>query len=263
VSKSGAVSAYGMSVGMAMPLLFLPSTLIGSLAMALVPELASKLQKKQFKEVQAEVGRAIMFSISVCALSMPLFIAAGRPLGLLLYNNAEVGDYLVKAAWTMLPISLEQITSSMMNSLGLELKSYRNYCVTIPIMVACVLALPFVMGMNAYFVAMGASAAVQTVLHIFAIRKKIGLTRKFMVPVFGCAVAAAAAATAGRLATLVAHGLPPIAEILIGGLVAFVSALVLCTVFGILPAKQGKFLRGLRPGALKRASVPKSFLGFF
>jgi stage V sporulation protein B len=263
VTKGEAVAAFGTSVGMALPLLFLPSTIIGSLAVALVPELSAKIQRKDFAGARKEVERSVLFSIAVCALSTPLFYAAGNPLGLFLYNNAEVGRYLAGAAWIMLPVSLEQITSSMMNSLGLELQSYRNYCVTVPLMLVCLLALPYFIGMNAYFVSLGAACGVQTLLHIWDMRKKIGLDCSFARPLLAGVAAIAVASAAGRLAGLLTDMLPLWLHIALVCAAALLCAGILCAAFGLLPVGKGRFLRKFPPRRAVKAAAARSFFGFF
>lgn len=242
MSNEGALAAYGSGVGMALPLLFLPSTIVGSLAVALVPELAANVQQKKYGAVNAQIGRSVIFSIIVCCVSMPFFYAAGNNLGVWLYDSAEVGKYLVSATWIMLPVSMEQITSSIMNSLDLELKSYRNYCVTAVILFACIIFLPRVVGMNAYFIGLGASTGVQTVMHIWDIRKKTGFSVNLILPLIKGAGALVPASLLGVFLSKILAGSPALVNIIASGGASVLAGLILCAVLGLikLPAFKKK-----------------------
>ncbi len=233
MTNSEALSAYGSAIGMALPLLFLPSTLVGSLAVALVPELAAKVQQKKFGEVNAQIGKAIIFSIVICCITMPFFYASGNQLGVLLYKSADVGKYLVSATWIMLPVSLEQITSSMMNSLDLELKSYRNYCVTSVILFACIIFLPKYVGVSAYFIGLGASTGAQTLLHIWDISKKTGFKQNLVLPLIKGLGALTLGALLGMLLSKLLSGIPAILNIIICGIVTVAASYLVCAALGL------------------------------
>lgn len=245
MSNSDSMAAYGAAVGMALPLLFLPSTVVGSLAVALVPELAANVQKKKHAEVNAQIGKAVIFSILVCCVSMPFFYASGDLVGVFLYKNADVGKYLVSATWIMLPVSIEQITSSMMNSLDLELKSYRNYCVTAVILFACIIFLPKYVGMNAYFIGLGASTGAQSVLHVWEIRKKTGFSMNLVLPLLKGAGALVPGAVLGVFLSNILANAPAIVNILVSGIAAVLCSLVMALVLGLakLPKREKKAAR--------------------
>ena len=258
MSKAESLAAYGAAIGMALPLLFMPGTVVGSLAVALVPELAANAQKKDGKAVNAQIGKALAFSILVCCLSMPFYYSTGNILGVWLYKNADAGRYLVSSTWIMLPVSLEQISGSMMNSLGLELKSYRNYCVTAVILFACIIFLPKLVGVHAYFIGLGASSGVQAIMHIWEIRKKTGFAANLIPPLLKSIAAAAVGAAVGTLLSRLMKTTPAIVNILVSGASAVLVSLAICLASGLvrLPALKKKAVSGISARNLSNQPCP-------
>ena len=63
VSSARAMSEYGVVFGMVMPVLMLPSTLIGSIALVLVPELAESYYKKEKDKVASLVKKSLNITL--------------------------------------------------------------------------------------------------------------------------------------------------------------------------------------------------------
>jgi stage V sporulation protein B len=163
-----AVSHFGIIVGMMFPLLTIPSTIISSLATALVPELSSSTKKAQ---IQNQIKKSINFTIFINFLFSPVFVALGQPLGEFLFGNAESGTYLARSAWAMIPLSLSQITSAILNSLGYEKTAMRNYFIGSVGLFFSVWFLPSVIGADAVVVGLGVSTAIAVILNVGTIKK--------------------------------------------------------------------------------------------
>ena len=78
--QKDALELFGVATGMVMPLIGTPLTVIGSLAIVLVPELAEDHQKRNLRRLQANVERALFFAVALACLLIPLFLAVGQPL---------------------------------------------------------------------------------------------------------------------------------------------------------------------------------------
>jgi O-antigen/teichoic acid export membrane protein len=98
-------------------------------------------------------------------------VALGQPLGELLFDNADSGIYLARSAWAMVPLSLSQITSAILNSLGYEKTAMRNYFFGSVGLFLAVWFLPAVIGADAVVVGLGVSTAVAVVLNVNVIKK--------------------------------------------------------------------------------------------
>ena len=81
MSGDVAVSEFGRVYGMAMPLVFMPSTFIGSLALVLVPELSSNYYSGNYKTLKNNIEKAIKFSVFIVSLIIPPFLVLGRNVG--------------------------------------------------------------------------------------------------------------------------------------------------------------------------------------
>lgn len=150
-----ALAAYGIAMGMTFPLLFLPSTIIGSLSMAIVPEISYNLESKNTIDVQNRIRSSIKFALFITACFLPAFIGLGEPIGEFLFNNTTSGYYLSYAAWIMIPLGINNIATSILNSLGLEAKGFINYIIGAGFLVFSIIFLPKYIGILALVWGMG------------------------------------------------------------------------------------------------------------
>ena len=172
MTQSEALSAFGSAFGMAVPLLFIPSTVIGSLALVLVPELAENFYKKQYATLKLNIEKAIKFSALIAGLIIPVFLSQGTEIGVILYGDAKAGNYLAVSAACMLPMSLMMITQSLLNSLGLEKKTLLSFIVGASVMLICIAFLPFVAGIYALAIGFLLSYTVTAAINLRMLHKK-------------------------------------------------------------------------------------------
>lgn len=172
-TNAQALSLYGIASGMTMPLLFIPMTIIGSLSFALVPDLASATAKNDDKYISSRVTTSIVFSMFVAFLIAPIFMGVGEQIGVFFYDNATSGILLSASAWIIIPLCLTNISSSILNAVGLELKSFKNYILGAIIMLLCIWFLPKYVGINALIWAMGGCFATSAILNIRMIKKQV------------------------------------------------------------------------------------------
>ena len=78
LSSQQATAQFGAAFGMAMPIIFIPATLIGSVALVLVPELSESFYKNQTKNLRKNIDKALKFSISVACLTIPVLLYQWR-----------------------------------------------------------------------------------------------------------------------------------------------------------------------------------------
>lgn len=180
MSNEQALYIFGASVGMAMPLLYIPITVVGSLAFVMIPTLSTAAAQNDTASMHKQISSAISFSIYVAALFVPMFYVLGEPIGNLVYSNADSGKFISVASWLLIPISVENITSSMMNSLDLERKSFVNYFIGSAVMFAIIFAFTGNFNINIYAIAMGVSLTASSVLDIMVIKKKTGVPLDFV-----------------------------------------------------------------------------------
>ena len=171
LSSADAVSQFGKVFGMAFPLIFAPATLIGSLALVLVPELSQDYYSRSFSKLKANVEKALRFTVLIACTLIPIFLAVGKEIGEFVYNDASVGEYIVKGAITMLPMSITLITTSMLNSLNKEKQTLLSFFSGASVMIICIYFLPPYIGIDALTVGMLFNYTVTAIINLIMLFK--------------------------------------------------------------------------------------------
>lgn len=165
------LSLFGSAIGMSFPLLFLPSTIIGSLAMTLIPDLASATAQNRTNYINDRIKNCIMFSFLVSFLFVPVFASLGVPICELLFGDTMAGNFLSASAWIMVPLSMTTITTSILNSLGLELKAFKYSIFGSIFLLLSVIFLPAYIGINSIIIGMGGCTAITMFLNLSMIAR--------------------------------------------------------------------------------------------
>ena len=143
-TNSEAVSVYGVIMGMTFPLLFAPLSIVGSLSMVLIPKISILNADKKYDTIADNINQSIRFALFLAVLIIPLYLSCGNLIGVVLYDNIQAGIYLQLSAVCILPLVLNNITSSVLNALNLEVKSFINYIIGTVVMFISLITLTFV-----------------------------------------------------------------------------------------------------------------------
>ena len=165
------MEAYGMAMGMTFPLLFLPSTIVGALSFALIPDLSTAIAKKDTNLIAERVKSSLSFALFVSALIIPFYMGCGQEIGLFLYDNASSGIYLSRAAWVMVPLGLCNVTSSILNAFNLEVKSFVNNMIGGAVLLLFVVFGSGIMGVDALIFGFGGCMTITTILNLIMLKK--------------------------------------------------------------------------------------------
>lgn len=171
MGSSAAIGEFGKIFGMAFPLVSMPSTIIGSLAVVLVPELSSNYYSAKYATLKNNVEKAIKFSVFAACLIIPVFLSLGREIGVFLYDDEIAGSYVVKAAAMTLPLSITIISTSMLNSLNKEKTTLLFYLSGASLMLLCIYFLPKYLGVNSLIAGMAISYVVSSVANVILLYK--------------------------------------------------------------------------------------------
>ena len=233
MSVAESMAVYGASVGMAFPLLYIPITVVGSLAYVLIPTLSTAMAKKDMASVRRQIEQAISFSIVVAALFVPVFRALGKEIGMFVYDNEMSGKFLSSCAWLLIPVSVENITSSMMNSLDLEKSSFFNYGIGAVLLFGIMFAFMNKFRIEIMIIGYAVSWTVSSVLDIIRIRKKTGIKLSFVLPLIkSAALVFPSTILIKSLYSLISF-MPKILSVGISSLAGLAFILILGIVFGI------------------------------
>lgn len=234
LSNSQAMEIYGSSVGMSMGFLFAPITLTGALAVALVPRVNEEYECRKLTCLGNTAKNAVGFSIITASVFIPLFFIMGDEIGMFVFNNQLSGVFLAKASVIIISLTVEHITSSMMNSMGLQLQAFINYYIGVVLLVVCIWFFTPWIGIDALIIGLGIANTVSALLHIYQIKKltsmkldflkTLALNLAFMIP--SCALTFSLKALLGFA--------PVLARLLICGAVAVGSIVFLNICFNLL-----------------------------
>ena len=172
-----AISLFGITLGMTLPLLYLPNTLVGSLCTALIPDLAKLKAENNMQEFSSKVKTSFVFSVFISLLLVPCFIAVGKEIGLFVYNNELSGIMLQYSALIMLPMGINDIAASVLNSLGYEVKSFKNYVFGSIFLIISIFLLPRYFGIYSLLIGMAGSLVISGYLNLKMIKKELGIKK--------------------------------------------------------------------------------------
>ena len=182
-SNEQALSLLGIAMGMTIPLLTIPSTLTGSLSMALIPQLSVLQKENNSFALNNQINSSVLFTLICTFLVVPLFMGIGLPICEFLFNNSTAGLLLEKYAWIVVPTGLMQICTSILNSLGKEFYTFITYAIGGIVLFICIIFLSPVLGIEALFLSMGINALLVTVLNYIKIKKTTNLNSKIVLKV--------------------------------------------------------------------------------
>lgn len=171
-TESQTMSLFGSAAGQAIPLLFIPTTLIGSFTLVLIPEISENYYRKNNFALKRDVEKAIKFTSVLTCFFIPVFFVCGKHLGIIIFDSAECGEYLTASAFLMLFMGLSNITTSILNSIGCEVRTLL-YCVAGgSLMLLSIWFLPAYIGIYALLVGFSFVYVITTVLNLLLLRKK-------------------------------------------------------------------------------------------
>jgi len=173
-SASRAMSDYGIVYGMVMPVVMIPSTLIGSIALVLVPELSECFYKKQTEKLSALVEKALNVTLLVAFLLVPFFLVCGETVGIFLFSDATSGKMIANCALMLIPLSLTMISTSMLNSMGCEKHTLIFFLAGSAAMMLSVWFLPRYLGSGALLVGIFLDYLVTAICSLVLLRKRTG-----------------------------------------------------------------------------------------
>ncbi len=171
-SERAALELFGVVSGMAMPVLFIPSTIIGSLALVLVPTLSENFYRKNTKKLHEQLQRGLQIAFLISCFLFPFFLVLGADLGRLAFSNALAGELIEKGSPLLIPLSLTIISTAMLNSMGFERQTFLYYFLSAAALLVCVLLLPSVCGAFAYILGLIACHTVNALCNLWLLGKK-------------------------------------------------------------------------------------------
>ena len=170
LTRSEALSIYGVFTGMVLPLLFFPTTLTGSLSVLLLPSVSEYQARGEKEKIKSTIRRNISFCLLLGFLSTLLFSTLGPCIGKLLYDNELAGSYLRITAFISPFLYINSTLSGILQGLG---KTGQLFAINVSLLILrlfCIhLTLPL-FGMSAYLYILLLAQLTQCLLYYRSLR---------------------------------------------------------------------------------------------
>lgn len=230
MEQSQAVSAYGVTFGMTLPMLLLPTAFLSALGLVLTPKLSEYSALGRQEEIRRQVRRSVGASNLILIPALALLAVLGSAIGEALYGQAGVGDHLPLLALGVLFSCWQTLFLCVLNGLNRQGSSaaIALVCDGVQLLLTCLLVGR--LGMGGYALGFVLSSLLGAVLSWLVAAQATGL----QLPVFSWftapTLAACLAAACGELmeTVLLRGGLgtfPAACGALVFGLLLYLAAL--------------------------------------
>lgn len=191
---SGALSQFGMIKGMALPILFFPSTLLNAVSTLLIPEISEAEARSRHGLVRTAAENIIKLTSITAFIFAAIFFAGGEKIGLLIYNSREVGE-LLKLLSPIVPLMyLDSISDGILKGLDQQGFTFRTAVSDSVIRIILILLILPIFGLRGFIAVMYFSNAFTCLLNVGRLIKITGARPRFFKELIIPAVFAAAAA---------------------------------------------------------------------
>ncbi len=172
MSGSEAIGLFGVAVGMAIPMLYIPSSLIGSIAVVVAPELSENYYKKNKNRVRYDVEKTVRAAIFIATLVVPILFALGKPMSIFLYDSELCGEIVEISSFIIFPLCITMMTNTVLNSMNCEKRTLLYFFISAAAMLLCLCFLTRYMGVYAYILGLALSYIICAALNLRLLIKK-------------------------------------------------------------------------------------------
>jgi len=183
LSMSAATSEYGLLIGMAMPLAFIPNTVSMALTRILMPHVSKLQDDGNYKEISRNLSSSYSFIVPFCCFFTALFLTLSMPICNLVYHQIRAGEILSVFCLTILPMNIDRILGSTMNGLGMQNRNAVFSTLGGGLQMLLTILLVPKIGINSYATSILAAVSMELSLRIYAVKRKgitLGLIRPVM-----------------------------------------------------------------------------------
>lgn len=171
LTRSQAVSIYGVLTGMAMSFIMFPSAIVNSLAVVLLPSVAKAQSAGNDGGITRSIAMSFRYSLYMGILCIGIFTVFGENLGTQVFGNADAGTFITILAWLCPFLYLATTMGSILNGLGkTNITFLHNVSALLLRLAFVVLGIPR-FGIHGYLWGMLASELLLSLLHIRSLLK--------------------------------------------------------------------------------------------
>lgn len=174
---SEAMSSFGVLCGMTLPLLNMPTALIGAMCLVMVPKLAESTALNDRRGLHRRLSRALTATSVLMLPACALLVVVGPTLGRLLFGDPRVGEHMLPLAVGVLLSCWQAVLSCGLNGINRQGAAARNALISDVVQVAFTwftVSLPGV-GLKGYVAGFVVSSAVGLLLNWASLAHTTGL----------------------------------------------------------------------------------------
>ncbi|MBQ7859585.1 MAG: oligosaccharide flippase family protein [Faecalibacterium sp.] len=212
--RTAAVAQYGVLKGMALPLLYFPFSLLGSLATLLMPEITEAHVKGHIRTLRTLLDRMLALTMYASALAGAAFWVCAAPLAELLYQSSEAAFYIRVLAPVMPLMYLENMVDGAIKGIGEQKAAFGYSAWDSTLRIAGVILLLPRMGMPGFLLVICGSNLFTCLLNTRRLLQVTGLPLRTGRWICAPALAAFASVTAGRTVLVGLAGQHPAVQLL-------------------------------------------------
>ena len=169
-----ALSQFGMIKGMALPILFFPSTLLNSISTLLIPEMSEAAAKGRNFLVKSATRNILKLTAVISFVFAAIFFVGGREIGLLIYKSEEVGE-LLRALSPIVPLMyLDSVSDGILKGLDQQGFSFRTAITDSTLRIILILIILPVSGLRGFIWIMYFSNLLTCALNVGRLMKVTG-----------------------------------------------------------------------------------------
>ena len=176
-SAQEALSVYGVLTGMAMPLIFFPNALTGSVAVLLLPMIAENHAAGDHRAVRKAILRTVKYCLSLGIVCMVFFVAFGRRLGNVLFDSALSGHFIMTLGFICPFIYLDITLSSILQGLGMAGRIFLMNAVCLLLRLGFILILVPHYGISGYLWGLLSSQLLLCLFYLYSLYRYLLHTR--------------------------------------------------------------------------------------
>ncbi|MBR5792695.1 MAG: oligosaccharide flippase family protein [Ruminiclostridium sp.] len=175
MDQGEAVSAYGVTFGMTLPMLLLPTAFLSALGLVLTPKLSQASALGQEEVIRSHIRRSVGTANRILIPALSLLAVLGSGLGVTLYEEPTVGDHLLLLALGVLFSSWQTLFYFVLSGLDRQGTSaaIALVCDLVQLVFTCLTVSR--LGMAGYAVSFGVAALLGAVLTWRAVSRETGL----------------------------------------------------------------------------------------
>lgn len=207
-SRAAALAQFGSLKGMALPLLFFPSSFLSALTTLLLPEVSESAALGQRERVRRAVERTMHLTLCAAIFIAGVFFLYAPQWGRLFYDSDEVGVMLRALAPLVPAMYVDSMVDGLLKGLGQQVSTLKYSLVDSALRLALIVVLVPRRGMAGFLLVMTVSNWLMAFLHVSRLLTVTGTPMRWrrwvLCPLAALGVAMQAARWSGRIAPLAA-----------------------------------------------------------